>query len=69
MKEREWFLKNLSDPSFQSDTLAAIHQHLLSTQPVVEEEEQPKKKANKNGSKKKKEKKLKTLVEPQYMDM
>ncbi|KAF7837847.1 putative ribosome biogenesis protein slx9-like isoform X2 [Senna tora] len=61
VKEREWFLKNLNDPAFTVDPLSAIHQHLLSTQPVLEEE-QPKKKVNKNGSKKKKEKKLKASV-------
>ncbi|XP_028751540.1 uncharacterized protein LOC114711323 isoform X2 [Neltuma alba] len=67
MKEQGRFLQNLNNPSFQTDPLSAIHQHLLSTQPVVEE--QPKKKVNKNGSMKRKEKKLKALVKSQNMEM
>ncbi|XP_054793575.1 uncharacterized protein LOC129299148 [Prosopis cineraria] len=67
VKEQARFLQNLNDPSFQTDPLSAIHQHLLSTQPVVEE--QPKKKENKNGSMKRKEKKLKALVRSQNMEM
>ena len=67
VKEQARFLQNLSDPSFQTDPLSAIHQRLLTTQPVVEE--QPKKKVNKNGSTKRKDKKLKALARSQNMEM
>ncbi|GMN37731.1 hypothetical protein TIFTF001_007056 [Ficus carica] len=56
----------LKHPVFQSDPLAAIHQHLQSTQPVTEEK--PKKK-NKSGGKKKKNKKSKASAVPESMDM
>ncbi|KAI9122872.1 hypothetical protein K1719_005761 [Acacia pycnantha] len=67
VKEQARFLQNLSDPSFQTDPLSAIHQRLLTTQPVVEE--QPKIKVNKNGSTKRKENKLKGLARSQNMEM
>ncbi|KAK6282539.1 hypothetical protein POUND7_016364 [Theobroma cacao] len=56
----------LKHPAFQADPLAAIHQHLQSTQPVLDEK--PKKKANKNGGKKKRSKKSKALSGSQSMD-
>ncbi|CAI8604920.1 unnamed protein product [Vicia faba] len=64
--------KNLSEifknHSFQTNPLAAIHQHLRNKQPVpVVEEQQPKKKANVNGSRKRKMKKARAGV--QSMDM
>ncbi|KAJ7967506.1 Ribosome biogenesis protein slx9-like [Quillaja saponaria] len=67
LKESKQLSTVLSHPAFQLDPLAAIHQHLQSTQPVVEEK--PKKKfINKNGSKKK-GKKSKASSGPESMDM
>ncbi|XP_021912643.1 uncharacterized protein LOC110826323 [Carica papaya] len=57
----------LTNPVFQVDPLAAIHQHLTSTQPVPDEI--PKKKANKNGSKKRKSKKVKASTGAGSMDI
>ncbi|XVF45077.1 hypothetical protein PTKIN_Ptkin02bG0176700 [Pterospermum kingtungense] len=54
-------------PAFQADPLAAIHQHLQSTQPVSDEK--PKKKTTKNGRKKKKSKNSNTSSRPQSMDI
>lgn len=68
LKEGKRLSAFLKDPSFQADPLAAIYQHLQSTQPVVVEEK-PKKKANQNGSKKKKKKKSKTETGMQSMEM
>ncbi|KAF9615500.1 hypothetical protein IFM89_023882 [Coptis chinensis] len=56
----------LSNPVFQLDPLAAIHQHLERTQPVFPAEK-PKKKFSKTG--KKKGKKLKASSSSQAMDM
>ncbi|XP_062176459.1 uncharacterized protein LOC133881530 isoform X2 [Alnus glutinosa] len=68
LKEGKQLSAVLNHPVFQSDPLAAIYQHLQSTQPVTDEK--PKKKKNKNGGKKRKEKK-KTKVSdgPQSMVM
>ncbi|XP_075673276.1 uncharacterized protein LOC142642745 [Castanea sativa] len=57
----------LNHPAFQLDPLAAIHQHLQSTQPVIDEK--PKKKKNKNGGRKIKAKKSKASDGPQSMVM
>lgn len=57
----------LKHPAFQLDPLAAICQHLESTQPVFNEK--PREKKTKNGGKKKKEKKLKGLAGSQSMEM
>ncbi|KAJ4830725.1 hypothetical protein Tsubulata_015598 [Turnera subulata] len=67
LKERKQLHMVLNHAAFRSDPLEAIHQHLQSTQPVVEEK--PKKKANKNGSRKAKEKKLRGSAAPQSMDL
>ncbi|KDP47140.1 hypothetical protein JCGZ_22136 [Jatropha curcas] len=66
LKEAKQLSTVLNHPAFQSDPLEAIHQHLLSTQPVVDEK--PKKKLNKNGGKKMKGKKSKLSKESQSMD-
>lgn len=66
LKEANQLNAVLKHPVFQSDPLAAIHQHLQSTQPVMEEK--PKKK-NKSGGKKKKNKKSKASAVPESMDM
>ncbi|KAH9623106.1 hypothetical protein KSS87_002537 [Heliosperma pusillum] len=55
----------LSSPTFQSNPLAAIYQHLQSTQPA--QETKPRKKSN--DDKKKKKKKSKTSSAPQSMEM
>ncbi|XP_004491503.1 uncharacterized protein [Cicer arietinum] len=69
LKEGQRLSDIFKDLSFQMDPLAAIHQHLLSTRPVVEVEEQPKKKrVNTNGSKKRKNK-SKAGAGQQSMDM
>ena len=67
MKEGKQLSTVLKHPAFQSDPLAAIRQHLESTQPVVDEK--LKKTKTKNGGKKKKEKKSKGLAGPQSMEM
>lgn len=66
LKEAKQLSTVLKHPVFQSDPLAAIHQHLESTQPIIDEK--PKKK-NKNGGKKKKDKKAKASTGPESMDM
>ncbi|PON88125.1 ribosome biogenesis protein [Trema orientale] len=66
LKEAKQLSTVLKHPSFQSDPLASIHQHLESTQPVIDEK--PKKK-NKNGGKKNKDKKTKSSTGPESMDM
>ncbi|XP_004299946.1 PREDICTED: uncharacterized protein LOC101313414 [Fragaria vesca subsp. vesca] len=53
LKEGKQLTTVLNHPAFQSDALAAIHQHLERTQPV-REEEKPEKRKNKCGSKKRK---------------
>lgn len=53
LKEGKQLNTVLNHPAFQSDPLAAIHQHLERTQPVIEEKK-PEKRKNKCGSKKKK---------------
>ncbi|KAB1208427.1 hypothetical protein CJ030_MR7G022715 [Morella rubra] len=52
LKEGRQLNTVLNHPAFLSDPLAAIHQHIQSTQPVTDEK--PKKKANKNGGRKRK---------------
>ncbi|XP_074308829.1 uncharacterized protein LOC141643536 isoform X2 [Silene latifolia] len=54
-----------SIPTFQSDPLAAIYQHLQSTQPALE----TKPKKSSNDDKKKKKKKSKKSSAPQPMEM
>lgn len=57
LKEGQRLCELFKNDSFQVNPLAAIHQHLRSTQPEpVAEKQQPKKKANVNGSKKRKKK-------------
>ncbi|XP_041013827.1 uncharacterized protein LOC121257032 [Juglans microcarpa x Juglans regia] len=65
LKEGKHLSMVLSHPAFQSDPLAAIHQHLQSTQPIVDEK--PEKRSNKNGGKKRKGKKIKSIDGPQSM--
>lgn len=67
LKEGKQLSTVLNHPAFQVDPLAAIHQHLESTQPVLDEK--PKKRMNKTGKKKKKGGKSKASLEPQSMDM
>ncbi|XWS68075.1 hypothetical protein CRYUN_Cryun04dG0059000 [Craigia yunnanensis] len=67
LKEGKQLSAVLKHPAFQADPLAAIHQHLQSTQPVLDEK--PKKKTTKNGGKKKKSKKSKSSFGPQSMDI
>ena len=67
LKEGKQLSTVLNHPAFQLDPLAAIHQHLQSTQPVIDEK--PKKKKNKNGGRKKKAKKSKASDGPQSMVM
>ncbi|KAJ4716249.1 Ribosome biogenesis protein [Melia azedarach] len=52
LKEWKQLSTVLNHPAFQAEPLAAIRQHIESTQPVSDEKQ--KKKINKNGSKKKK---------------
>lgn len=66
LKEGRQLSTVLNHPAFQVDPLAAINQHLESTQPVSDEK--PKKKMNKNGSKKRKGK-SKTADRAQSMDV
>ncbi|GAY54960.1 hypothetical protein WN943_024363 [Citrus x changshan-huyou] len=66
LKEGKQLSTVLNHPAFQVDPLAAINQHLESTQPVSDEK--PKKKMNKNGSKKRKGK-SKTSDRAQSMDV
>lgn len=64
MKESNQLKKVLNDPVFQADPLAALHQHLQSTQPVSEE-----KPARKSGTgKRKKKKKSKAQTGPKSME-
>ncbi|MFQ6630202.1 hypothetical protein Gotur_007174, partial [Gossypium turneri] len=67
LKEGKQLSAVLEHPAFQADPLAAIHQHLQNTQPVLDEK--PKKKKNQNGGRKKKSKKLKALSRQQSMDI
>ncbi|TQD87976.1 hypothetical protein C1H46_026474, partial [Malus baccata] len=67
LKEGKQLTTVLNHPTFKSNPLAAIHQHLQSTQPV--EDVKPEKRKNKSGSKKRKEKKSKASAGPQAMDM
>lgn len=66
LKEGKQLNTVLNHPVFQSDPLEAIHQHLQSTQPVMDEK--PKKKVTKNGGKKVKGKKAKVSNQCQSMD-
>lgn len=56
LKEGQRLCELFKNDSFQVNPLAAIHQHLRSTQPEPVVEKQPKKKANVNGSTKRKKK-------------
>ncbi|XP_071691724.1 uncharacterized protein [Rutidosis leptorrhynchoides] len=57
MKESNQLKTVLNDPVFKADPLAALHQHLQSTQPVSDDKPpHKKKKAGKKGKKKKKSK-------------
>ncbi|XP_059447478.1 uncharacterized protein LOC132178914 isoform X1 [Corylus avellana] len=67
LKEGKQLSAVLNHPAFRLDPLAAIYQHLQSTQPVTDEK--PKKRKNKNGGKKRKEKKSKVSDGPQSMVM
>ncbi|XP_022763433.1 putative ribosome biogenesis protein slx9-like [Durio zibethinus] len=67
LKEGKQLSAVLKHPAFQADPLAAIHQHLQSTQPALDEK--PKKKTNQNGGKTKKSKKSKASFGPQSMDI
>ena len=67
LKEGKQLSTVLIHPAFQLDPLAAIHQHLQSTQTVTDEK--PKKKKNKNGGRKEKAKKSKASDGPQSMVM
>lgn len=67
LKEGKQLQTVLNHPVFQSAPLAAIHQHLLSTQPVVEEK--PSRREKKNGSKKKKGKKSQSTAGRLAMEM
>ncbi|GAB4838738.1 hypothetical protein Ancab_028281 [Ancistrocladus abbreviatus] len=66
LKEGKQLMTVLNHPAFQSDPLAAIHQHLQYTQPDVEKK--PAKKRNEDG-KKKKNKKSKSSSGPRAMDV
>ncbi|PWA93947.1 hypothetical protein CTI12_AA065990 [Artemisia annua] len=55
MKESSQMKTVLNDPVFKADPLAALHQHLQSTQPVLEKPPR-KKETGKKGQKKKKKK-------------
>lgn len=54
LKEAKQLKTVLSNPTFQSDPLAAIHLHLQTTQPVIEKKPE---KRDKSGDKDKKKKK------------
>ncbi|XP_058191403.1 uncharacterized protein LOC131308478 [Rhododendron vialii] len=58
LKEGNQLKTVLNHPDFQSDPLAAIHQHLQSTQPVTDEK--PARKKTKGGKTKSKKKKPRT---------
>ncbi|XP_030472571.1 uncharacterized protein LOC115690383 [Syzygium oleosum] len=66
LKEGKQLSTVLNHPAFQSNPLAAIQQHLESTQPVLDEK--PKKK-NKTGGKKSKSKKSKAASASQSMEI
>ncbi|XP_024979737.1 putative ribosome biogenesis protein slx9-like isoform X2 [Cynara cardunculus var. scolymus] len=69
MKETNQLKTVLNDPEFKADPLAALHQHLQSTQPVPDEKPARKKETGKKGRKKKKKKKgSKTPTETQSME-
>lgn len=67
VKEAKQMRNVINHPIFQSDPLAAIHQHLQNTQPASETELV--KKAKDNAKKKKKKKKTKSSSEPQSMEL
>lgn len=66
MKEGSQMRTVLNHPIFHSDPLAAIHQHLLSTQPIPDEKQE---KNSSRKRKKDKKKKSKASLGPQSMDM
>ncbi|GKD63183.1 hypothetical protein Tco_1305291, partial [Tanacetum coccineum] len=65
MKESSQLKTVLNDPVFKAGPLAALHQHLQSTQPVLEKPPR-KKETRKKGQKKKK--KAKTSIGSQTME-
>ncbi|GAV62287.1 hypothetical protein CFOL_v3_05811 [Cephalotus follicularis] len=67
LKEGKQLSTVLNHPVFQSDPLAAIHQHLESTQPITKEK--PKEKTNQNGGKKAKGIKSKASAGAQFMNI
>ncbi|KAL7236542.1 hypothetical protein ACSBR1_019771 [Camellia fascicularis] len=67
LKEANQLKTVLDHPAFQSDPLAAIHQHLQSTQPVTDVT--PGRKNVKSGKKKAKKKKPKISAGPQSMEI
>lgn len=66
LKEGNQLRTVLNHPVFQSDPLAAIHQHLQSTQPSTDEKQV--KKHTKSGRKRAKGKKSKASTGPQTME-
>lgn len=58
LKEAEQLGRVLNHPDFKVDPIAAIYEHLKSTQPVMDEQRT---KENKNGSENRKHKKSKAL--------
>ncbi|GAB2291704.1 hypothetical protein Dimus_025955 [Dionaea muscipula] len=69
LKESKQLMTVLNHPAFQSDPLAAIHQHLQQTQPI--EDKKPVKRKGDGVKKKKKKKKMKSKSSsgPRAMDM
>lgn len=59
LKEAEQLGRILNHPDFKVDPIAAIYEHLKSTQPVMDEQRT---KENKNGSENRKHKKSKALA-------
>lgn len=57
----------LNHPAFQANPLAAIHEHLQNTQPVLDEKVP--RKENRSGKKTKKKKKPKASAGPQSMEI
>ncbi|XP_057546073.1 uncharacterized protein LOC130825058 [Amaranthus tricolor] len=64
LKEAKQLMTVISHPIFQSDPLAAIHQHLQNTQPAPEH-----KLPSKDDAKKKRKKKKKSSSGPQSMEL
>ncbi|KAL9265733.1 hypothetical protein AKJ16_DCAP19919 [Drosera capensis] len=66
LMEGKQLMTVLNHPAFQSDPLAAIHQHLQQTQPIEDKKPVPKKTG---GAKKKKKKKSKSTAGSRPMDL